>query len=114
MYSRHKRVHALKFQLLALPYGLIRNLYGPVEGRRHDAGPLKDSGLLNILERVAYSPTGNVSCIYGDPVCPLRPHLMAPYRVGEIVKFTPKMQAFNETMRSVRVSVTLNGCLMTF
>ena len=30
------------------PYqnGLIGNLYGPVEGRRHDAGILKDSGLM--------------------------------------------------------------------
>ena len=107
-------MNALKFQLLALLNGLIRNLYGPVEGRRHNAGPLKDSGLLNILERLAYSPAGNVLCIYGDPAYRLRPHLMARYSVGEIVKFTPKMQAFNETMRSVRVSVTLNGCLMTF
>ena len=27
-YNRHKRVHALKFQSLALPYGLIGHLYG--------------------------------------------------------------------------------------
>ena len=30
MYNGHKRVHALKFQSLALPHGLIGNLYGPV------------------------------------------------------------------------------------
>ena len=30
MYNGHKRVHALKFQSLALPNGLIGNLYGPV------------------------------------------------------------------------------------
>ena len=30
MYNGHKRVHALKFQSLALPIGLIGNLYGPV------------------------------------------------------------------------------------
>ena len=29
VYNGHKRVHALKFQTLALPNGLIRNLYGP-------------------------------------------------------------------------------------
>ena len=66
---------------------------------------LKDPGLLNILERVAYSPAGNVLCIYGDPAYPLSPHLMAPYRVGEVVMFTPNMQAFNKAMSSVRVSV---------
>ena len=30
MYNGHKRVHALKFQSVALPNGLIANLYGPV------------------------------------------------------------------------------------
>ena len=66
---------------------------------------LKDSDLLNILERVAYSPAGSVLCIQGDPAYPLRPDLMAPYRVREIVKLKTNMQAFNEAMRSVRVSV---------
>ena len=37
VYNGHKRVHALKFQAIALPNGLIANLYGPVEGRRHDS-----------------------------------------------------------------------------
>ena len=66
---------------------------------------LKESDLLKSLERVAYSPAGNVLCIYGDPAYPLRPHLMTSYRVGEVLKFTPNMQAFNEAMSSVRVSV---------
>ncbi|XP_020614436.1 uncharacterized protein LOC110052633 [Orbicella faveolata] len=30
VYNGHKRVHALKFQSLSLPNGLIRNLYGAV------------------------------------------------------------------------------------
>ena len=30
MYNGHKRVHAIKFQSLVLPNGLIANLYGPV------------------------------------------------------------------------------------
>ena len=30
IYNGHKRVHALKFQCVALPNGLIGNLYGPV------------------------------------------------------------------------------------
>ena len=30
VYNGHKRVHALKFQSLALPNGLIGHLYGPV------------------------------------------------------------------------------------
>ena len=30
MYNGHKRVHGIKFQSIALPNGLIRNMYGPV------------------------------------------------------------------------------------
>jgi len=105
VYNGHKRVHALKFQSVALPNGLIANLYGPVEGGRHDAGMLKVSDLLNVLEREAYSPRGEVLCLYGDPAYPLRPHLMAPYRIGQVPVFTADMEAFNEAMSSVRTSV---------
>ena len=30
MYNGHKQVHAIKFQSVALPNGLIANFYGPV------------------------------------------------------------------------------------
>ena len=30
VYNGHKRVHALKFQSVVLPNGLIGNMYGPV------------------------------------------------------------------------------------
>ena len=30
IYNGHKRIHTLKFQCVALPHGLIGNLYGPV------------------------------------------------------------------------------------
>ena len=34
LFNEHKWIHALKFQLIVIPNGLICNLYGPVEGRR--------------------------------------------------------------------------------
>ena len=30
VYNGHKHVHAIKFQSIALPNGLIANMYGPV------------------------------------------------------------------------------------
>ena len=51
LYNGHKRYHALKFQLVAAPGGLIANLHGPVEGKRHDGGMLMNSGFLNQLQK---------------------------------------------------------------
>ena len=36
VFNGHKRTHALKFHSLALPNGLIANVSGPFEGKRHD------------------------------------------------------------------------------
>ena len=64
MYNGHKRVHAIKFQSVAAPNGLVANLYGPVERRRHDSGMLADSGLLTNLQVYSFSPTGRVLCLW--------------------------------------------------
>ena len=106
VYNGHKRVHALKFQSVAVPNGLIANLSGPVEGRRHDAGMLDESGLLTDLQRHCHTPRGEQLCVYGDPAYPLRPELMCPFREGGYGRpLTPRMFAFNSAMSSVRVSV---------
>ena len=36
VYNGHKRVHALKFQSIVVPNGIILSMWGPCEGRRHD------------------------------------------------------------------------------
>ena len=53
LYNSHKRVHALKFQTIVLPNGMIGNLAGPYEGKRHDSFMLADSGLLQKLQQHA-------------------------------------------------------------
>ena len=64
---------------------------------------LKDSGLLDDLERNAFSPvTGEPMCIYGDPAYPLRLHLQQPFREAPL---TAPMEHFNKSMSSVRTSV---------
>lgn len=35
LYNGHKKVHAIKFQSVAVPNGLVANLFGPVKGKRH-------------------------------------------------------------------------------
>ena len=102
MYNGHKNVHAIKFQSVVAPNGLVANLYGPVEGKRHDSGMLAMSGLLDALQRYSVSPYGNTLCIYGDPAYPLRPCFQAPFR-GAVL--TPDQQVRNKSIKEVRVSV---------
>ncbi|KAM7430411.1 hypothetical protein ABFA07_018876 [Porites harrisoni] len=102
LYNGHKRMHALKFQSVVLPSGMIAHMYGPVEGRKHDAGMLADSGLLADLQRNAFSLTGQPLCLYGDPAYPLRIHLQCPFRNAVL---TPQMQEFNAAMSALRISV---------
>ena len=75
LYNGHKRVHAIKFQSVVTPDGMIANLYRPVEGKRHGSGMLAESGLLQQLAQHSHSPTGQPLCIYGDPAYPLRVHI---------------------------------------
>ena len=102
LYNGHKKVHAIKFQSVAAPNGLVANLYGPVEGKRHDSGMLAMSGLLDALQRYSVSPYGNTLCIYGDPAYPLRPCFQAPFR-GAVL--TPDQQVWNKSIKEVRVSI---------
>ncbi|XP_057301777.1 uncharacterized protein LOC130636166 [Hydractinia symbiolongicarpus] len=68
VYNGHKRVHSLKFQSVVTPSGMIANLFGPVEGRRHNSGKLTDSGLLTQLNLFSFDRFRNPLCIYGDPM----------------------------------------------
>ncbi len=101
MYNGHKRVHAMKFQSVVVPNGLIANLSGPFEGKRHDSTMLYQSGLLQSLEQHAFHGETPLS-LYGDPAYPLGIHLQGPFKDRQL---TPDMQMFNKAMSAVRVSV---------
>ena len=103
IYNGHKRVHSIKFQAVALPNGLVGNLFGPVEGRRHDSFMLASSGFLQELQRFSNSPvTGLPLCVYGDPAYPVRAHLQRSFKGGVL---TPAQQGFNTSMSTARSTV---------
>ena len=102
LYNGHKRVHGIKFQSVVIPNGMIANLSGPYEGRRHDSTILHDSNLLTELRRVAWANNGQPLCLYGDPAYPLNVHLQTPYRGAQL---TNDMVRYNKAMSEVRVSV---------
>ena len=102
VYNGHKRTHALKFQSLAVPNGMIANMYGPVESRKHDSAMLAMSNVLPQLQRLSVDTQGNIMCMYGDLAYPLRPQLQGPFRGARI---TPREHDWNKSMSQVRVSV---------
>ena len=106
------KVHAIKFQSLVAANGLIANMFGPVEGKRHDSGMLTDSGLLNKLQQHSFDSNGNPLCIYGDPAYPLRVHLQTGFRGANL---TAQQRDWNKYMSQVRVSVEwLFGDIINF
>ena len=72
------------------------------EGKRHDAGMLRMSGLMDALQQFSHSPAGQPLCIYGDPAYPLRIHLQASYKAAHL---TQDQEAFNSSMSDVRSAV---------
>ena len=101
VYNGHKRVYALKFQTVVLPNGMIGNLAGPYEGRRHDSFMLADSSLLQQLQQHAWHNQQPL-CIYGDPAYLLSVHLQSPFTGANL---NPLEERYNQAMSSVGVSV---------
>ena len=102
LYKGHKRLHALKYQSVTTPSGMIANLFSPVEGKRHDCAILAMSGLLQTLQRYSCGPNREVLCIFGDAAYPLRRNLLAPYNGAQL---TQEQMDFNSSMSKVRVTV---------
>ncbi|XP_067676193.1 uncharacterized protein [Haliotis asinina] len=101
VFNGHKRVHGLKYQSIVTPNGMIAHLYGPIEGRRHDAGMLRESDVeKDMSENMTFR--NNVFCVYGDPAYPVSPYIIAPYRGGVM---TANQALFNKKMSAVRICV---------
>ena len=77
------------------PNGIIADMSGPYEGRRHDSFLLRESGLLDRLRTL-----GQNYCIYGDPAYPLHHPIINPFRMAN---HTPEQEEFNRRMSAVRL-----------
>lgn len=101
VFNGHKRSHALKFQAVTTPDGLILHAYGPVEGRRHDWTLYTRSEIDSQLE--AFLRVGEDQfCIYGDSGYNERLHLQIPFQGSQM---SPEESSFNKAMSSGRISV---------
>lgn len=100
-YKAQPKVVLIVFQSVHAPNGLIANLFGPIEGRRHDAFMLGESGLSDKLRRFQ-KPNGEPYVIYGDPAYGITRNVLAPFRGAHL---TDDQKEFNSQMSKVRTSV---------
>jgi nuclease HARBI1 len=100
-YSGHKRKHGIKFQSVVAPDGFIVDLFGPIEGSRHDSYMLGQSELLRKLREIMPDDgsQGPVYSLYGDPAYPQSLYLFGGFRNAG--PGTPEAQ-WNTTMSQVR------------
>lgn len=99
-YNGHHRTHALKYQGVTTPDGIVSSLHGPYEGKRHDAGIYARSGLHQQLqEHMAFLHDDQPYALFGDAAYPLSQFLQKGF-TGQ--NLTAAQQQFNSRMSSVR------------
>lgn len=76
-------------------------MYGPIEGRRHDAFILGVSGLTKKLWPLQI-PAGDPYVLYGDPAYGLTYNILGPFRGAHL---TDNQEAVNTEMSKVRACV---------
>lgn len=100
-YNGHKRKHALKYQTITSPDGLILHAYGPMEGRRHDWALYLRSGIEDQLDDVCFID-GVQYYIHGDSGYNRRITVDVPFQGANL---PVAMRAANEATAAVRVTV---------
>ncbi|OWY97970.1 hypothetical protein PHMEG_00031380 [Phytophthora megakarya] len=99
MYNGHKRSHAVKYQAITTPDGMIVHMFGPAEGRAHDLTLLEDSGVETIIEE---DQRFRGYLLYGDPAYGQTNVFASPFdKVGA----TREEKDVNKSLSQVRISV---------
>jgi nuclease HARBI1 len=103
VYSGHKRFHCFSYQSITTPDGLLFNIYGPDDGRRHYMTLSNKIGIDEELSG-ALLVDGKQFCIYEDAAYVLRPFLQVGFPT---VNADPETAVYNSEMNSVRIAVEL-------
>ncbi|ETV86977.1 hypothetical protein H257_01995 [Aphanomyces astaci] len=99
VFNGHKRRHAVKYQTLVTPDGIISHAFGPIEGRRHDLTILRQSKLESVI---AADTRFRGFVIYGDPAYGYSDQLASPFGGARL---TAAQREVNKSISRVRISV---------
>jgi hypothetical protein len=101
LFSGHKRVHAIKFQSVVTPDGMISHLSGPYAGHRHDLGLLNESGLLPYMKE-HFRDNNGPYILYGDAGYSVSSHLVSSFKGAHL---TNDQRSLNRKMADLRIAV---------
>jgi hypothetical protein len=101
-YNGKDRVHALKYQGLTTPDGLLLQLCGPWPGSRHDMHMLHKSQLMDYIQCLPRSPNGDMFSVYADQGYAAAPGLETPFFDGAV---NAVHEAYNQALSSARICV---------
>jgi hypothetical protein len=102
VYNGKDRIHALKFQSVVTPDGMLHQLTGPWPGARHDMHMLRQSSLLPYVCGLPTAADGTRFSIYADCGYSESPGIVAPYFDGAV---NVVHEAWNQAMASSRIAV---------
>ncbi|CAD6940450.1 unnamed protein product [Tilletia caries] len=100
-YNGHKRTHAIKFQILTTPDGLVW-VDGPFRGPRHDSMMLKATRLHQWLDDHSKRPNGRKFFLFADKGYAARGLLMVPFKGNNTIA---AQRQYNVAMSRIRVEV---------
>jgi len=105
-YTGYKRCHAVKFQGITTPDGLIVSLAGPFEGKLGDWLAWRQSGVENILRDIF---SENVEpgrlFLYGDHAYSLSFGIICPFKNTTVRQITQEEKTFNAKMSGYRIAI---------
>ena len=85
VYNGYKKIHALKFQSVVAPNGMIIQLSGAYRGRIADSTALRHSGLNRMLQQL--SQTAGEHCdVYGDSAYPILSNIAKAYGSRQAIR----------------------------
>jgi hypothetical protein len=102
VYNGKDKTHALKYQVFVSPDGIMRHVFGPVCGSRHDQHMVHESKILQWITSHGSCASGNAFVCYADAGYAVAPGIMRPFADEKI---NIEHKAFNEVMSSVRICV---------
>jgi hypothetical protein len=102
VYNGKDRTHAVKYQALVTPDGMLHQLAGPWPGSRHDMHMLHKSKLHAYVRGLPSRADGGSFAVYADQGYAESPQVKTPFFDGATNSFH---EAINQAMASSRIAV---------